>query len=283
MSSPTHPVRNRPPAVGLFDSGVGGLSVFEAVRRRLPCATLSYCADNANFPYGTKTEAEVLRAVLEATDRFVRVARLDFLVIACNTASTIALKALREAHSVSVIGVVPAIKPAALLSRTGTIALLATKAAAQTVYADDLIKTFAAQSKVLRAGSSRLVELAEAKLRGHAPALEDVRDEIRPLFEASPPEAATRLDTIVLGCTHFPLLADELAEAAPWPVRWLDSGDAIATRVENLANEHGFSDDLMKRGSPAYGVAYFTKDDAATAALAEALAARGLTRTEILP
>ncbi len=276
-------LQNRPPLIGLFDSGVGGLSVYDAVRRKLPSARLAYCADNAHFPYGTKSEADVIRAVLDTTARFVRAAGLDFLVIACNTASTIALKAAREALAVPVIGVVPAIKPAAMLSRTGTIALLATKAAAQTAYADDLIRTHAAQSRVLRAGSSRLVELAEAKLRGESVSVDDVRGEIAPLFAESPQGPDRRLDTVVLGCTHFPLLVAELTAAAPWPVRWLDSGDAIATRVEHLAHEAGFTDDSMKRGTVGPATAYFSKAEPALDTLAQALAGLGLTKTEILP
>lgn len=232
--------RQSVPTVGIFDSGVGGLSIFSSVRERLPGARYAYCSDNGNFPYGSKTEDEVVACTHKGTEQFIARAKLDLLVIACNTASTVALPRLRSMFSIPVIGVVPAIKPAAVMTRSHTIALLATPGTIARPYTDELIESFATSCRVMRLGSLGLVALAEAKLRGETISVESVRQEIQPLFDQSPTEDWKRLDTIVLGCTHFPLLRGELAAASPWPIQWVDSGEAIAARTDFLLSEKGF-------------------------------------------
>ncbi len=270
------------PRIGVFDSGVGGLSVLQAVRQRLPGAAFAYCLDNLNFPYGTKDEAVVVEVVRQATRRFIAQARIDLLVIACGTASTAVLPALRKDYTLPVIGVVPAIKPAALLTQTRTIALLATPGTVRRAYTDELIQSFASGCNVLRAGSHRLVELAEQKLRGGTVSAADVEPEIRSLFADSPQDTGKRLDVIVLGCTHFPLLVPELSRAAPWPVRWLDSGEAIAARTESLARAGGYSETEMHRASGAPLTAYTTTADSDEGALLPNLGPFGITRLELL-
>lgn len=262
-----------PPAIGVFDSGVGGLSVFEAVCRRLPGARYAYCSDNGNFPYGTKTEDEVVKATFAGAERFIAKARLDLLVIACNTASTIALPHLRSKFSVPVVGVVPAIKPAAAMSRTRTIALLATPGTVARAYTDELIQSFAASCRVIRLGSKLLMGIAEQKLRGEPVDIEVIRQEIKPMFDQSPTEDFKRLDTIVLGCTHFPLLRDELMAASPWPVQWVDSSEAIAARTDYLMSSLG--KDVRSARETSAPVAYFTRFDAGAEALRPALTRLG--------
>lgn len=227
----------RVPIIGIFDSGVGGLTIFQAVRERLPQAFFCYLSDNGNFPYGVKSEADVLRCTLDATQRFISRFGLDLLIIACNTASTIALERLRQRHTIPVIGVVPAIKPAVQMSRSRTIGLLATPGTISRPYTDTLIRDFASGARVLKCGSGLLVKLAEAKLKGEVVQDELVRQEVMPLFAASPTEDFKRLDTIVLGCTHFPLLKEELTRVVPWPVQWVDSSQAIAARAAHLLTE----------------------------------------------
>jgi glutamate racemase len=153
----------------------------------------------------------------------------DVVVVACNTASTIMLPDVREALSVSVVGVVPPIKPAAALTKTGVIGLLATPATVCRQYTDDLIAQFAADKRVVRFGSSALVEAAERKLAGEAVNTDAVQDAIGALF------ADGAVDVVALACTHFPLLAEELAAAAPRACTWLDSGAAIARRVADVS------------------------------------------------
>ena len=219
---------SRPPRVLVFDSGVGGLSVLAAVRARAPGCEFLFACDNAAFPYGTKDEAELVERVDRVLHRLVRHEQPDVLVVACNTASTVALPRLRARLPHPVVGVVPAIKPAAALSATRVIGLLGTPGTVNRAYTRQLIADFAADCEVIPVGSARLVEIAEQALRGTAPDLGEVRAILEPLF------AHPALDTLVLACTHFPLLADVLAAAAPRPVQWVDSGDAIARRVLTL-------------------------------------------------
>lgn len=220
--------------IGVFDSGVGGLSVLESIQRRLPQASFFYCCDSAHFPYGTKSDADVIAFTTSASRRFVSEAALDLLVIACNTASTVSLPSVRAAVSCPVVGVVPAVKPAAKHSKTRCIGVLATKAAARSDYLKELIEQFADGCEVRLCGSSKLVEMAENKIRGIPVDLVELKVEVADFFRASSP----KVDTVVLGCTHFPLLRAELQQIEPWPIAWIDSGDAIAERVALLMTNH---------------------------------------------
>lgn len=247
--------------IGIFDSGVGGLTVYQAIKSLLPAAHYSYCSDNEFHPYGTKADEAVAQRTLEVCLRFVAAAKLDVLVIACNTASTVGLDLLRAHLKLPIVGVVPAIKPAAEKSTTGVIGLLATPATIKRPYVDELIRRFASHRHVVRAGSSRLVELAEDKARGKTVPLNLVHEEIKSLFiEFSDHEKSVRLDAVVLGCTHFPLLREELLAASPWPVLWIDSGSAIAARVQHLIATLN----LEVVPSPELSTAWVTQKDAST-------------------
>lgn len=215
----------------VFDSGVGGLSVADAIAAAGLDLQLDYVADNAWLPYGEKPAA-ALRARIPALLAAAR-AELepDLIVLACNTASTIALDAVRAAIDLPIVGVVPPIKPAAAITKTGVIGLLATPVTVQTPYVDDLIAQFAAHVRVVRCGASALVAAAEAKLAGEPVAPAAIAAAIAPLFAGPDGE---KIDVAALACTHFPLLRDELAAAAPHAVAWLDSGEAIARRVASL-------------------------------------------------
>jgi glutamate racemase len=213
--------------IGVFDSGVGGLSVLAAIRRALPQVDLAYCCDNLNFPYGTKSDAEVLACASHVALRFAEAAAMDVLVVACNTASTIVLPSLRQKLSIPVVGVVPAIKPAAQASISKVIGILATPATIRRPYLDDLIQEFASDCEVVRVGSSRMVVMAEEKLRGKPIADLEIRQEVDEIIKGS----GRGLDQLVLGCTHFPLLLDELRRVIPQSVHFVDSGAAVAARV----------------------------------------------------
>ena len=250
--------------IGIFDSGVGGLTVYQAIKSTLPDANFYYCSDNEFHPYGTKADDAVAHRTLDVCSRFVMAAELDLLVIACHTASTVALGLLRSKLNLPIVGVVPAIKPAAEKSASGVIGLLATPATIKRIYVDELIQRFASDRHVIRVGSSRLVELAEEKARGSVVPVELVREEIKSLFvDFSRIEKSMRLDTVVLGCTHFPLLRDELLQASPWPVQWIDSGSAIASRVQNLAS--GLESKIGK--SRDQGTAWVTRKDSSATQL----------------
>lgn len=214
------------PTVLVFDSGVGGLSVYDEVRQLLPDLHYLYAFDNAGFPYGEKSETFIVDRVVAIVEAITRSYPLSLVIIACNTASTVSLPALRERFAFPVVGVVPAIKPAARLTRNGVVGLLATRATVRRPYTHELVSQFAGSCKIEMLGSAELVELAEAKLHGAEVALDKVRRIVQPwLRMAEPP------DTVVLGCTHFPLLREELQQVLPEGTRLIDSGAAIARRT----------------------------------------------------
>jgi len=256
-----------------FDSGVGGLSVVTPVRALLPQARLVYAADTAGFPYGTKTEAEIAARVPALLGRLVERYRPRLAVIACNTASTIALDVVRSALDIPVVGIVPAIRPAALSSKTRVIGVLGTDATVRQPYVDRLAGEFAADCTVVRHGSAALVELAEAKLRGETVTTDAVADAISLLFAG--PDGG-RIDTVVLACTHFPLLSDELTAAVPHPVEFVDGGAGIARRVAFLTAEQ----DWAPRVEP--DAAVVTRLDDLTRALTAAFTARGFDQPVLL-
>ena len=213
-----------------FDSGVGGLSVLGPTRALLPGAPIVYAADSAGFPYGTKSEDELANRVPALLGRLVDRFRPRLAVIACNTASTIALDHAREALDLPIVGTVPAIKPAAERSVSRVIGVLGTQATVRQPYVDDLAAKFAADCTIIRHGSPELVELAEAKLAGIPIAVEAVRRAAQPMFDQ--PEG-DRIDTVVLACTHFPLIDEELRAAFP-SLAFVDGAAGIARRVAHL-------------------------------------------------
>jgi glutamate racemase len=216
----------------IFDSGVGGLSVLAEIRKALPQAPLVYAADSAGFPYGTKSPAEIAERLPGLLGRLAERYDPALIVIACNTASTIALDAVRAGLDLPVVGTVPAIKPAAALSKTRAIGVLGTEATIVQPYVDRLAAEFAADCAVVRHGSAELVELAEAKLRGETG---DPAAYARILGGLLSRPAGERIDTIVLACTHFPLVRDELTDAAPRPMAFVDGSHGIARRTQWLA------------------------------------------------
>jgi len=248
-----------------FDSGVGGLSVLGPARQLLPYAPIVYAADSAGFPYGKRTEAELATRVPALLGRLVERFRPRLVVIACNTASTIALDHARAALDIPVVGTVPAIKPAAELSKSRVIGVLGTEATVRQPYVDDLAARFASDCTVIRHGSPELVELAEAKLAGESVSIQAVHDAIAPMVLQPDGD---KMDVMVLACTHFPLLADEIATAFP-AIAQVDGGPGIARRIAYLSNGQEWP------GEPYAGIAVFTGP--APTDLALALAHFGLT------
>lgn len=223
------------PHILVFDSGVGGLSIMQEIQTRIPAAQFIYASDNAAFPYGTKTEEELIVRVNKVIQALTAKYPIDIMVIACNTASTLTLPHLRSQFSQPIVGVVPAIKPAALLTKTGVIGLLATPGTVARPYTHALIREHAPNCQVISVGSSELVHIAEQKLRGDNFSLEQIAHITQQLLA---PDAGQQLDTLVLACTHFPLLRDEIASSLPSGIQLIDSGEAIARRVEFLLQQH---------------------------------------------
>ncbi len=268
MSQVTRP---EVPKILVFDSGLGGLTVFaEAVRLR-PDAQFFYAADDAGFPYGRLGEAQLITRVLAVMARLVARIAPDVVVVACNTASTLVLPHLRAAYpKLPFVGTVPAVKPAAAQSRSHLISVLATPGTVARDYTHDLVRTYAAHCAVTLVGSRDLASLAEAYMKGEPVADEQIAREIAPCFvEAN----GQRTDCIALACTHYPLLLPEFKRLAPWPVDWIDPAPAIARRVDHVLKE----DLRFKAGVPLSAQSYtaiFTGSELPPRDLAHTLRAR---------
>ncbi|OBV12156.1 glutamate racemase [Erythrobacter dokdonensis] len=255
----------------LFDSGVGGLTVYDALRDVLPDAPVIYASDLAGLPYGTKTEAQIAARVAGLLGRMAERYQPRLACIACNTASTIALGMVRDVLEIPVVGTVPAIKPAAALTQSGTIGLVGTEATIRQAYVDELEREFAEGKRLLRIAAPGLVEAAEAKLRGQPvdPAvIADVHDRLTAMA------GDAQIDTLVLACTHFPLLAGELGEAFGPGVRQVDGAQGIARRIAHLLSGQSFAASGPNRF-------IVTGPMAGAAGLEAALAARGFAPPEI--
>lgn len=256
-----------------FDSGVGGLSILAPARALMPNMPVVYAADNAGYPYGTKTDAEIAARVPALLGRLVERYRPRIAVIACNTAATVALAHVRAALDIPVVGTVPAIKPAALASKSRVIGVLGTDATVRQPYVDRLAAEHGADCTVLRHGSAALVAYAEARLRG-APA--DPAIPADALAGLTDQPGGDRMDMVVLACTHFPLVLDELAAAAPHPMTFLDGGAGIARRIAYLNGEAPWP------GQAPAGQAVFTRRGDDVDALMPALVNYGLIRINVL-
>jgi len=221
----------------IFDSGFGGLSVVREIRRQMPALSLVYVADDAAFPYGGM-EAEHLKAhVVTTVSRIIDRFAPSAVVIACNTASTLVLEPLRAEHDLPFVGTVPAIKPAARLTQSGLIAVLATPATIERDYTRDLISQFAETCHVRLVGAPLLAEMAEAHMLGGRIDRNALWDQVAPCFYELD---GRRADIIALACTHYPFLTDRMQSIAPWRVTWLDPAEAIARRLEQVTNGRDF-------------------------------------------
>jgi glutamate racemase len=223
-----------PPTILVFDSGLGGLSVLREVVRARDDAHYVYVADDAFFPYGHHSEEEIVARVVPLMGELISAHRPDLVVIACSTASTLVMPHLRERFSVPFVGTVPAIKPACAASKTKRVSVFGTKGTVQREYTKALIRDFAGGCEVTLVGSPELASLAETALRGGVVSDDAILAELKPCFVGGDEDASRRTDTIVLACTHYPLLLDRLNQLAPWPVGWIDPAPAIARRVTNL-------------------------------------------------
>lgn len=261
------------PTVLVFDSGVGGLSVYNEIRQLLPDLHYIYAFDNVAFPYGEKSETFIVERVVEIVAAVQARYPLALAVIACNTASTVSLPALREKFTFPVVGVVPAIKPAARLTANGIVGLLATRGTVKRPYTHELIARFANECHIELLGSAELAELAEAKLHGEAVPLDELKRILRPWLRMKEPP-----DTVVLGCTHFPLLQEELLQVLPEGTRLIDSGAAIARRTAWLL-EHEAPD----AKSADENIAFCMALTPATAQLLPVLQRYGFKTLEMLP
>ena len=242
------------PTILFFDSGMGGLSVYREVKKVLPEAHYLYCFDNAFFPYSEKSEQDIIHRTVGICKQINALYPLDIIVIGCNTASTVVLPALRAEFDCPIVGTVPAIKPAAALSQTKHIGLLATKGTVKRHYVDDLIEKYASHCEVERLGSTKLVEIAEQKIYGHSVDLIVLQHEVSDWINKE------TLDTVVLGCTHFPLLATELHLCLPQVKYFVDPAKAIANRVKMLLDTQKVRSKIKKFQHNIYCTKHFEEE-----------------------
>lgn len=266
------PIAASPPLL-FFDTGIGGLSVLRETIKLLPDAPIVYAADYAGLPYGMKSEAELAARVPALLGRLVERYKPVLATIACNTASTIALDHVRSALNIPVVGTVPAIKPASLLTKSGVIGLLGTRATIRQPYVDRLAAEFAADKILLRHAAPDLVHAAEAKLRGERPDPRVIEEAISGLTDQA--EGAD-IDTVILACTHFPLLRDELSEAAKQPIQFIDGAEGIARRIAYLTS------DISWPSEKPDGIFVTTGESSAIEPYRPALAKFGIRRVEAL-
>nr|WP_275667390.1 glutamate racemase [Vibrio sp. Isolate24] len=226
------------PKVLIFDSGVGGLSVFQEIEKKLPQLDYIYLFDNAAYPYGELNHETLVSRVEALVSQYVAEYQVDLVVIACNTASTIVLPSLRTLLSIPVVGVVPAIKPASNLANKA-VGLIATPATVTRQYTQELIRDFSQSKPVELLGSTRLVDMAEEKLRGIPISTQELTDVLSPMIG--------KVDVAVLGCTHFPLIRKEIQSVLSEQVVLIDSGEAIARRVQELLNLERIREEKGKR------------------------------------
>jgi glutamate racemase len=228
-----------PPTILIFDSGLGGLTVLREIVGARPDAHYVYVADDAFFPYGHHGEDQIIARVVPLIGDLIEAHAPDLVVIACNTASTLVMSHLRERYTVPFVGTVPAIKPACAQSRTKRVSVLGTKGTVQREYTRALIRDFAQGCEVTLVGSAELASLAEAALSGAEVSDAEISAELAPCFVGDGATDPARTDTIVLACTHYPLLMDRLVKLAPWEVDWIDPAPAIARRVSDLLGPPG--------------------------------------------
>ncbi|MDQ0317463.1 glutamate racemase [Amorphus orientalis] len=213
----------------VFDSGLGGTTVLAAIATRLPDTRFVYLADDAGFPYGAWTdEAGLVARIVDLVTAEAAASDACCAVIACNTAATVALPALRAALDIPVVGTVPAIKPAAERSRSGLASVLATPATVARDYTRELIRAHGGDVRFTLIGAAPLATLAEAHAAGAPVDSNEIARIVAPCFVE---DGDRRTDVVVLACTHYPLLSDLLPRIAPWPVDWIDPAPAIARRV----------------------------------------------------
>ena len=253
---------NHHPSIGIFDSGLGGLTVLEAIRRLMPYESFTYVADSAHAPYGSKPDAYIIERTNIIADFLVNTQQAKALVVACNTATAAAIKVLREKYNLPVIGMEPGLKPAVEATLSGTIGILATENTLKSEKFSTLLDAHGHRARILTQPCHGLVEAIESGQTDSPATRTLLQQYLQPLLDAG-------ADTIVLGCTHYPIFTPLIHELAP-NVRIVETGAAVAKQLQRKLLEAG-----LASGSGEGDTRYFTSGDPAqVAALASALLGR---------
>ncbi len=230
-------VNNNP--IGLFDSGIGGTSIWAAIHNLLPNEATIYLADSKNAPYGQKTKDEIIALCFKNTE-FLLNQNCKLIVVACNTATTNAIKELREKYKVSFVGIEPAIKPAVKNSKTQTIGILATKGTLNSELFNKNLEQFH-DTKIVEQIGHGLVELIENGDINSPKMNQLLQEYLQPMIEQN-------IDYLVLGCSHYPYLIPQIEKIIPKSIHIIDSGEAVARQTKNILNEKiGFSNDIKPK------------------------------------
>jgi len=216
--------------IGIFDSGVGGTSIWNELHRRLPHEHTIYLADSKNAPYGIKTQQEIIQLSIKNT-KYLLSKDCKLIVVACNTATTNAIKILRETFSIPFIGIEPAIKPAALNTKTKAIGILATRGTLSSELFHQTTDLYSQDIRVIEQEGEGIVQLIESGNLDSAEMTALLQVYLKPMIEAN-------IDYLVLGCTHYPYLVPQLLKLLPGHVKIIDSGEAVAKQTEAVLKEN---------------------------------------------
>ncbi|MCE2577474.1 glutamate racemase [Gluconacetobacter entanii] len=219
-----------------FDSGIGGLGIVRCLRQDIPGACIDYLADTAVFPYGEQADDFLVARIVTLVGQAIARLRPDLVVIACNTASTLALGELRARHDVPFVGCVPPIKWAADLTQSRTIGLLATRATLTRSYLHDLRNRFAPDCTLVTYGARNLADLSELAFRGQQIPDQAISAEMAGLFSQPGGDA---IDVVGLGCTHYTFLLDHFRRLGRPGLNWIDPAQAVSRQAARLAHRIG--------------------------------------------
>ena len=227
--------------IGIFDSGVGGLSILKAIQQQLPNEDLIYIADSANAPYGDKAVEFIQQRSLQLSE-FLLKHHIKALVVACNTATTEAISYLRAQLSLPVVGVEPAIKPAAEQSKNNVIGILATHRTIQSERLQELISLYANQATIIPQACPGLVEAVENNRLDQQQTIYELLQRYTQTMQAK------QVDTLILGCTHYPFISNHVREIMGEQVTILETGKPVATQLGKILMENELQNSTLKTG-----------------------------------
>ncbi|WP_417212635.1 glutamate racemase [Bizionia sp.] len=226
--------------IGIFDSGVGGTSIWNELHLRLPHENTIYLSDSKNSPYGTKTQQEIIQLSIKNTEHLMSKG-CKLIVVACNTATTNSIKILREKFQIPFIGIEPAIKPAALNTKTKAIGILATRGTLSSELFHQAADLYSRHIQVIEQEGEGIVQLIESGKLDSSEMTDLLKLYLQPMIKAN-------IDYLVLGCTHYPYLLPQLLELLPEQVKIIDSGEAVAKQTELILKENNLLNSSMTKG-----------------------------------
>ncbi len=237
--------------IGVFDSGVGGTSIWKEIHQLLPYEETIYLSDSKNAPYGIKPQEEIIRLSIKNTEKLIQM-RCKIVVVACNTATTNAIKVLRNTYSVPFIGIEPAIKPAALKSTHKAVGILATRGTLTSELFTKTSELYTKDINVIEVEGNGLVELIEKGKKDSEEIMERLKTLLQPMLDA-------KIDYLVLGCSHYPYLIPSLNKILPEEVKIIDSGEAVARQTRAILEKN----DLLNTSEPEkiYPPQFFSNSD----------------------